>query len=519
MSQTRFAPAEWGFVILDDWVKSWRKGSPTVRLMALFLVASFALGALFTYQAEIAERLPHRGLIITIGVASGLRIAWSIINCIRAFIFRFIKLPRLRREANALPFEQKYPDDVYFIIPTVREEPMVARRQLKAILREALKIRSHVTVIYATGDEAEHESIRKMLRNDPRAGAITALFTLQNSKRDGMARALRLAQKVHGCGESLVVLMDGDTVMSPDLLPNTLPLFSVRPRMGGLTTAIYAMATGGGPWFRDFYNSRFAARSHYMSALSFSNCVFTLTGRFSIVRGVAGLADGFINAIENDYMNDFVHGKVKLITGDDKSTWFYLKKQGWDMICVPDVVAYAMENAGLTPFRTTIFKLHRWIGNMLRFNLRALACGPRRMGGPWVYLSLMDQRISMWTSILGVVTTLVLCFTVSPFFIFFYLSIVILRRLLYLWMLKIEGNRITIRYLPIFVFCQWIDSVIKIWILSDISKQRWTADRVGKQARREQDVSWLSPAMTSRLYISSLVVVFLFAIIERTLLR
>jgi glycosyltransferase Alg8 len=289
--------------------------------------------------------------------------------------------------------------------------------------------------------------------------------------------------------------------------------------MGGLTTVNYAMAKGGGPWFRDFYNFRFASRSHYMSALSFANCVFTLTGRLSIVRGEIGLTDGFIAAVENDWVDDFIHGKIRLITGDDKSTWFYLKKKGWDMICLPDAYAYAMENAGPTPVWTTVKKLHRWMGNMLRFNWRGLALGPQRIGGLWIWLTLLDQRICMWTSLVGLTGAIVLSIGYSPFFIVAYFSMLFMRRLIFLCMLRIEGNKLSIRYLPILVCTQWFGTFVKLWILSNMSKQGWTTDRVGKTHGQKELMGWMSPVLTGRLYVTSLFLVFLYAVVQFTSIR
>jgi mannuronan synthase len=502
-------------ILLRNWDKAWKGVHPVLKIFVIFLLLSFAFRFVYLYNQEVYERLSKRGLLITIGVVGGLRVLWSTINAYRAFLFRLVKLPRLRRDAAALPFARQYPADIYFIIPSVREELCITRRQVKSIFREAQKIPSRVTVIYAMADESEFEIIRSIARHDPRRDSVRFLFTLQNSKRNGMANALRVAIEEHKGGSSLVVLMDGDTVMGPDLMPRTLPLFAVRPRLGGLTTVNFAMAKGGGPWFRDFYNFRFASRSHYMSAVSFANCVFTLTGRFSIVRGEIGLNENFINAIENDYIDDFIHGRIKLITGDDKSTWFYLKKQGWDMICLPDAYAYAMENAGPTPLKTTIRKLHRWMGNMLRFNRRGLALGPKRIGGLWIWLTLLDQRVCMWTSLVGLLTALTLSLMFTPFIFFIYLAMLVLRRLLYLWMLVVEGNRLTMRYLPILLFCQWASSIVKIWILSDISKQAWTADRAGQtsSAARER-MSLISPRLTGRLYITAVTMIFVYAVIQ-----
>ena len=58
--------------------------------------------------------------------------------------------------------------------------------------------------------------------------------------------------------------------------------------------------------------------------------------------------------------------------------------------------------------------MYRWYGNNLRQNSRALKLGARRLGW-FTMLVLFDQRVSMWTSLLGLVVAILASLrTASP---------------------------------------------------------------------------------------------------------
>ncbi len=73
---------------------------------------------------------------------------------------------------------------------------------------------------------------------------------------------------------------------------------------------------------------------------------------------------------------------MKFLTGDDKSTWFWLPKRGYEMAYLPDVRSVSMESQPKPGFvDSAVALMLRWFGNMLRTNGRALALGPIASGG------------------------------------------------------------------------------------------------------------------------------------------
>ena len=57
--------------------------------------------------------------------------------------------------------------------------------------------------------------------------------------------------------------------------------------------------------------------------------------------------------------------------------------------------------------------MRRWFGNMLRTNGRALALSPTRIG-PFAWWSILDQRVSMWTTLTAPVGIVLFSVFVDP---------------------------------------------------------------------------------------------------------
>ena len=70
------------------------------------------------------------------------------------------------------------------------------------------------------------------------------------------------------------------------------------------------------------------------------------------------------------------------------------------MLYVPDVMATTVEVVSGSALVRVYANLKRWSGNTLRNSDRSIALGPRTMGiVPW--LSTIDQRVSNWTTLVG----------------------------------------------------------------------------------------------------------------------
>lgn len=463
-----------------------------VRVLALYGLLVLALWLVFSM---VDDHRGTRGGWLAIGAIGAYRYGWLIVNLVRSYAYRFWKFPALRKQADAL--EQPFPEFLHVIIPTYKEKSWVTKAMLKSVTREALGLPSRVHLYITTGGPDEDEVVRQVLDGCVPNPRLTVHMMRQSGKRHGMAYALRAASRVNlGERNSVVVLMDGDTLLGEGAFRRTLPFFALLPKVGGVTTNNVAVTTGPS-WYRRWYSLRFSLRNRYMCATSLSGKVLTLTGRYSLIRSEIALSEEFVGRVEKDSIQDFVHGTIQFKTGDDKSTWFTLLKNGWDMLYLPDVDIFCLENAGERPFYESVGKMRRWFGNMLRNNGRAIALGPRT-AGLFAWVSLVDQRISMWTSLTLPAAILILAFVESPLVIFYFAIWVVCTRMLYLVALTVEGHVLSAWDLPLLLYQQWVGSFIKIQTLSNLRQQRWGAARA--DARLEKD--WMGPVQLGLWFVA-----------------
>ncbi len=113
---------------------------------------------------------------------------------------------------------------------------------------------------------------------------------------------------------------------------------------------------------------------------------------------------------------------------------------------------------------------------MLRNNGRAirLGLGPQRLFNWWC---LVDQRISMWTSLIGPASAIWAAVFISPYALVLYAIIVIGVRMLYLLLLSIEGHRLSLWDIPMVLYTQWVGSAVKVDTLFHLHRQKWDARR------------------------------------------
>jgi len=343
---------------------------------------------------------------------------------------------------------------------------------IASVLKECRAISSQVTIVLSTGSEEEDEVFWNYLADHPAPENVDFRCMRQvGGKRAGMSEVLHSLMGEKITDDDILILMDGDTVLGPDILTKCAPLFRSRPQLGAVTTDNISV-TEGNFLYRKWYTLRFAMRHRMMKSQSFSNRLLVLTGRFSIFRATHVLDESFIASIENDRIRHWLHGEIKFLTGDDKITWFNLLKKGVEMLYVPDAHILCLEHSGPQPMRESIRKMHRWFGNMLRNNSRAIrvGVGPQPLFNWWC---LVDQRISMWTSLIGPMTALWISIFVTPWAAVLYCITVIFLRSIYLLLLAIEGHRVSLLDIPMILYTHWVGSIVKIYTLFHLHTQKW----------------------------------------------
>ena len=477
-----------------------------LRAMPVVIGYLVLIVAVFLSMSESVQRIPLESVVV-IGIIGLFRYSWVLTHCVRAAIYEHYLYPKLRFEADQLPDAVRMPKKVFFIIPTFGEKPEVSRQMLESVLDESARVRSKVVIVVNAGSDEDDAVFRTVYEERPGLPNIEMQFIRQiGGKRQGLANCLAKLMGEEVDRNDVIVLMDGDTVLGKGILAKCLPLFVTQPKLGAITTDNISVTKGN--WmYRKWYTLRFSMRHRMMKSQSLSRQLLVLTGRFSMFRARECLTHEFISYLENDRIKHWLHGEIKFVTGDDKSTWYCLLNRGCEMLYVPDAHIFCMEDSGPKPLTQSIKKMHRWFGNMLRNNGRGIRLGPGRQR-PFIWWCQVDQRISMFTSLMGPVAAIWGAYWISPAYLIAYGMIVILARLIYALILTIEGHRMSFTDIPMLLYTQWIGSLVKIYTMFHLHKQKWDehrdkTDRAG-EARGVSSFDALIPKMQMALSLSLL---------------
>lgn len=421
-----------------------------------------------------------------VGIIGVWRYLWLMTHVIRAHIYEHFVYPKLRFEADDQPEESKFPKRCFFVIPTYGEVPEVSRRMLNSILDEVETVPTVFHLVINAGSEEEDDIFRESLAEHASSKKVEVHFVRQQGgKRQGMADVLNQLMHVEHDFNDCVVLMDGDTLLGKGIMEKCLTLFTSRPKLGALTTDNISYTKGS--WFyRKWYTLRFAMRHRMMKSQSLSRQIMVLTGRFSMFRAPWVFDDEFVSYLENDRIKHWLHGEIKFVTGDDKSTWFCLLKRGAEMLYVPDTHIFCMEDSGKAAVLQSVQKMHRWFGNMLRNNGRAIGLGVGRQK-TFIWWCAIDQRISIWTSLMGPVTAVWAALLFGWEILIVYLILVIFIRTIYLLLLLIEGHRLSMSDIPLLLYTQWGGSMVKSYTLFHLHRQKWSSHRSKSSGKKQED--------------------------------
>jgi glycosyltransferase Alg8 len=290
--------------------------------------------------------------------------------------------------------------------------------------------------------------------------------------------------------------VDGDTCVPLDIVSESAPMFT-NPKMGALTTD-EGIIIEKKNLFREWFILRFNQRQVMMCSMGLSKRVLTLTGRMSVFRADLATNPDFIRGISQDFLNHWRLGKIPFLTGDDKSTWYWLLKNGYQMGYLPDVQSFSMETQPRPGFLDSSKVLMvRWFGNMMRTNGRALRLSPNLIGR-FTWWSILDQRVSMWTTLVGPISVAISAIFYSPLVIPAYISWVLITRYVFCVVLSLfRGTWFPISQPPILYFGQISGAIVKIFVFFRLDRQRWTRQGSGSGEAVKIDFSQRLKAMES----------------------
>ena len=422
------------------------------------------------------------GAVVTLGVLAIWRYSWAALNYVRSLIYRRLAFAPLRKRADAAALASQisgHPPQAFLLVTSFRQDGDTAARVYRAAFRAALNAPGPATIVASLVDIADQRLVTSLYRLMCGSTSKVELVVVRiagTGKRDALAQGFRAISQREPQDNDLVAVIDGDSIVPVDLVAKCSGFFLVDLRVGALTTDENSEVRGGA-LFHIWYSLRFAQRNIFMASNGLSRRVLTLTGRMSMFRASVVCSPDFIRQIERDSISHWRLGRIDFLTGDDKSSWFWLLKNRYHMLYLPDVMVSTVEDPPGKHFIPAAAQLMtRWFGNMLRTNARALALGPHRVG-LFTWIAILDQRISMWTSLAGLIMVLLVGIFVTPSAFYAYAVWTLFTRYIITLSLLTSRRRVSVLY-PFFIyFNQVFGSVIKVYVFFRPNKQRWTRQK------------------------------------------
>jgi mannuronan synthase len=446
-----------------------------ISLLVTALALGFALVPAKAWSHEI-----DTGIVVALGGLAVWRMGWWLTHLIRAHIYEAWTYPRLAAHANAAWASGWRPERVHILITTYRERAETVDAVVAALCREIAATGRPATVWLGSREATDEDLFASALRRHGAGQSIDLRIIRQvlPGKRVAIGLLLRSMAR-HGLGgNDLVAFMDSDFVLDDGGLTRCLPLFATNPDLHAVTTD-ESVDVRGPAWIGSWLALRFAQRRIAMQSHALSGRVLTLTGRFSVFRATPIVGHDFIRLVEADTLENWLWGRYRFLSGDDKSTWYALLAQGHRMLYVPDAHGTTIEHVDGDGFKRMFENLRRWSGNMLRNGSRAIALGPRRMP-VFIWWCLIDQRLAMWTMLFGPLCALLLALRLGPIVLVAYALYIATTRLIAALILFTYSQRVDLNYVWCLYANQLLNAAVKVYMIWRLPAQRW-ANRGNQQ--------------------------------------
>lgn len=466
------------------------------------------LGALMLLIALTPANLTfNRMLLLPFGAVGIWRWSWGGAHLVRAVIYKRLVYPGLRRRSASAP----PPSHLYVLVTSYRMRAEINSAVYSRLFAEIADYGVPALVVAAITSAADQWVIGQAFeRQAGLPDGCRVVFHRQKGtgKRTAMAQCLRTIIRQHVPPDAQVILMDGDSLIGARTLRKSCQMLAGSPGVGAVTTENLPLVHGNSAT-REWYRLRMTHRDVLMCSLALSRKLLVLTGRFSVFRAEIAATSEFVTAVESDHVDHWRLGRIAMMTGDDKSTWFMLLSRGWKMLYLPDAPIHPLEE--LPPggfFHSSTQLMVRWYGNMARGNFRAVPLGPKKCGW-FTWACLVDQRISPWTSLIGPTTMCVAASLHGIGYVWAYLLWVLTSRSILCAAYLLASGR----FHPLFPFLlyynQFCGAWIKLYVFFHPYRQKWTRQATGIGLA---DPDLRIKALTSSLYNFASIAVFVLVI-------
>lgn len=478
---------------MDEYARTLRAGAGWAFYGTALMLLALALPAtVFDPQS--------RAFLLLLGGVGIWRYSMGAIHYLRGLLFLYLVFPWYRRQARKLG-EAAAPSHVFLLVTSFRIDALTTAQVYRAVIEEAIGCGYPATVVCSLVEMSDELLVKSLWRKlaPPERVGLSFVRIAGTGKRDGLAYGFRAISRQLPDEDAVVVVVDGDTVLTPGVIRRTAPYFKLLPRVGGLTTNEFCEVRGS-YLMSEWHKLRFAQRHINMCSMALSRRVLTLTGRMSVFRARVVTSSDFIADVESDHLDHWRLGRFRFLTGDDKSSWYSLMRLGYDTFYVPDAAITTVEHPPEKSFFKASRKLmFRWYGNNLRQNSRALWLGPGRLGW-FTCLVLADQRLSMWTSLLGPVAAIIASLECGIQVLLIYLLWVGFTRLVLTLLLLASGHRVGPAYPLLLYYNQLLGAMVKVYVFFRLDRQSWTRQNTrlerGLASFRLWFNDWSSRAMT-----------------------
>lgn len=415
-----------------------------------------------------------RQFTLILGVIGLWRYAWWLVHVVRAEIYQRFFYPRIRTESDVIWQQGWRPRHVHFMMTTFREIRDTTERVMQSICYEVRDCGVPATIWLGSGDSYDENIITNYLTQHASDLDLEIVIIRQNvpGKRMAIGLVLRAMSRRGIHQDDIITFMDGDAILAPGILSKCAPLFKHDPELQAVTTDEDVICFGP-KWIQVWLAMRFAQRRIAMQSHALSKKVLTLTGRMSVFRANHLTQLKFIRMLEADHLEHWLWGKFRFLSGDDKSTWYYMLTQDAKMLYVRDALVYTVEEIVGSGFERMTQNFRRWSGNMLRNGTRALLLGPKKVGF-FIWWCIFDQRIAMWTMLISPIVAMNVTLLIQPSYIFSYLVWIGFSRMLLSLFLYRYCDRIYLSFPWILYLNQLLNASVKVYCIFRLSKQRWT---------------------------------------------
>lgn len=421
----------------------------------------------------------HQKFIFIIGALGMWRYGNAITHYLRGMYFLHWRFPRMRKAVERMG-PAALPDHMFMIVTSFRIPTHTTFKVYQSVLQEVQRLPVPCTIIASIVEKGDENFIKDIMRQEIHGRDDIKLIIIRargTGKRDGLAHAFRSLSRQMPLENAVVGVVDGDTMMLPGCVERAVSLFAYLPSVGGITTNEFCEVEGS-TLMKQWHTMRFVQRHINMCSMALSRRVLTLTGRLSFFRASVMTNPEFIKDVEADFLDHWRLGRFQFLTGDDKSSWFSLMRAGWDTFYVPDSHTLTVEHPPDNSFlRATRQLMYRWYGNSLRQNFRATTLlGLDRLGLFTMYV-LYDQRVSMWTCLMGLSASVVAGLLFGIQYLLLYLFWVLLSRTLVTLLFTFAKHPVSPIYPFVLYYNQIMGSIMKVYTMFHMDLQSWTRQK------------------------------------------